>query len=118
MKLPVRFSRILFLRSPGAAVRVRTSVVDHSDDFVEGRLSLYNDAGEPCVLVDGFRAIAVAGTRRSSAPGGTRDVVYHVGWDRTPSTGPKAAVPPVPLKVLHAAATKALDDILSNHGRD
>ncbi len=118
MKLPVRFSRILFLRSPGAGVRVRTSVVDHSDDFVEGRLSLYNDAGEPCVLVDGFRAIAVAGVRRSSAPGGTRDVVYHVGWQRTPSTSPAAALPPLPLKQLHAAATKALDGILSNHGRD
>src|SRR5436190_23783248 len=58
MKLPVRFSRIVFLKSPGAAVRVRAGVVDFSDDFVEGRLGLYNEAGEPCVLVDGFRAIA------------------------------------------------------------
>ena len=116
MKLPVRFSRIVFLRSPGSAVRVRTSVIDHSDDFVEGRLSLYDEAGEPCVLVDGFRAIAVSGTRRSSAPGGTRDVVYHVGWKRTPSTNPGAAPATVPLKQLHAAAAKAQESVLANHG--
>ncbi len=116
MKLPVRFSRIHFLRSPGASVRVRTSVIGFSDDYVEGRLGLYDDAGEPCVLVDGFRAIAVSGTRRSSAPGGTRDVVYHLAWQRTPSTSPVAALPAMPLQQLHAAAAKALLGVLPESG--
>lgn len=116
MKLPVRFSRILFLRSPGAAVRVQTSVIDLSEDFVEGRLGLYDEAGEPCVLVEGFRAIAVAGTRRG-APGGTRDVLYHVGWERTPAKTGLAPVPPLPLEQLHAAAADALESVISTRGR-
>ena len=56
MKLPVRFARILFLRSPGAASRVRASVLECNSEFVEGRIGLYDEAGKPCVLVDGFLA--------------------------------------------------------------
>ena len=56
--------------------------------------------GEPCVLVDGFRAISVAGVRRAGAPGGTRDVIYHVDWERTPATTPAAPRAPLPLAQL------------------
>ena len=91
MKLPVRFARILFLRSPGASARVRAGVLQCNQEFVEGRISLYDEAGQPCVLVDGFRAISVAGVRRSGAPGGTRDVLYHVDWERTPSARARSA---------------------------
>ena len=90
MKLPVRFARILFLRSPGASTRVRASVLACTDDFVEGRIALYDDAGQPCVLVDGFRAISVANVRRG-AVGGIRDVLYHVDWERTPQATPSRA---------------------------
>src|SRR5678816_4882155 len=76
MKLPVRFARILFLRSPGASARVRAELLACNEEFVEGRISLYDEAGQPSVLVDGFRAISVWGVRRSGAPGGTRDVLY------------------------------------------
>ncbi len=85
LKLPVRFARILFLRSPGASSLVRAGVQQLSDEFVEGKLWFYDGAGKPCVLVDGFRAISVAGARRSGALGGWRDILYHVAWERTPA---------------------------------
>ena len=71
-------------------------------------ISLYDEAGQPCVLVDGFRAISVSGVRRSGAPGGTRDVVYHVDWERTPSASQPALRPALPLEQLQAAAATAL----------
>lgn len=117
LKLPVRFSRILFLRSPGAAAQVRASVLQCNDEFVEGRLALYDDAGQPCVLVDGFRAISVAGVRRAGAQGGTRDVLYHVDWQRTPSSATPAPRLPLPLEQLHAAAAHALEQVLATRGR-
>src|SRR5258708_22012027 len=104
MKLPVRFARILFLRSPGASARVQAGVVQCNEEFVEGRIGLYDEAGQPCVLVDGFRAISVAGVRRARSPGGTRDVIYHVALLRTPLSPPGAPRPPVPLRQLPAAA--------------
>ena len=88
MKLPVRFARILFLRSPGAASLVRAAVTAHSDQFMEGRIGIYDEAGAPCVLVDGFRAISVAGARRSGNSGGTRNVLYHPTWERSAATAP------------------------------
>ena len=112
MKLPVRFQRILFLRSPGASVRVRAGVLQCNEEFVEGRLGLYDEAGQPCVLVDGFRAISVTGVRRSGSPGGTRDVLYHVDWERTPSSSPVLR-PPLPLEQLHSAAAHALEQVLA-----
>jgi acyl transferase domain-containing protein/acyl carrier protein len=117
MKLPVRFARILFLRAPGAAVRVQAGVLECTEEFVEGRISLYDEAGQPCVLIDGFRAISVSGIRRSGAPGGTRDVIYHVDWQRTPATSVTASRPPLPLQQLHAVATDALDQVVSMRGR-
>ena len=117
MKLPVRFARILFLRSPGASARVRAGVLQCNEEFVEGRISLYDEAGQPCVLVDGFRAISVSGVRRSGAPGGTRDVVYHVDWERTPSASQSALRPPLPLEQLQAAAATALEQVIAIRGR-
>jgi acyl transferase domain-containing protein len=117
MKLPVRFARILFLRSPGASVRVRARVLGCNEEFVEGRISLYDEAGQPCVLVDGFRAISVSGVRRSGAPGGTRDVIYHVDWERTPSASRPALHPALPLEQLQAAAATALEQVIAIRGR-
>jgi acyl transferase domain-containing protein/NADPH:quinone reductase-like Zn-dependent oxidoreductase/acyl carrier protein/SAM-dependent methyltransferase len=114
MKLPVRFARILFLRSPGASVRVRAEVLECNEEYVEGRIGLYDEVGEPCVLVDGFRAISVAGVRRAGAPGGMRDVIYHVDWQRTPLSLPAAPRPPTPLAQLRAAAALALEQVLSS----
>ena len=85
MKLPVRFARILFLRSPGAFARVRAGVLQCNDEFVEGRIELYDEAGQPCVLVDGFRAISVAGAAPRLRRVAARDVLYHVDWERTPA---------------------------------
>ena len=117
MKLPVRFARILFLRSPGAAARVRARVLQCNQEFVEGQISLYDDAGQPCVLVDGFRAISVSGVRRSSAPGSTRDVVYHVDWKRAPSASQSALPPALSLGQLQAAAARALEQVIAIRGR-
>lgn len=118
MKLPVRFARILFLQTPGASVRVRASVLQCNEAFVEGRIALYNEAGQPCVFVDGFRAISVSGLRRSGAPGGTRDVLYHVDWEPTPSSAAPTPRPPLPLEQLQAAAAQALEQVLAVRGRE
>src|SRR5262249_50881682 len=116
LKLPVRFGRILFLHSPGASARVRASVVQCTDEFVEGRIALYDDSGKPCVLVDGFRAISVAGVRGGTR-GGLRDVLYHVAWQRTPNESPAGMLDPLPLTRLRDAAQGALDDVIAMRGR-
>jgi acyl transferase domain-containing protein/NADPH:quinone reductase-like Zn-dependent oxidoreductase/SAM-dependent methyltransferase/acyl carrier protein len=115
LKLPVRFGRILFLRSPGASTKVRANVHQCTEDFVEGRIDLYNESGEPCVLVDGFRAISIAGVRRGGI-GGTRDVLYHVGWERTPTVSQPATVPPPPLERLRDVALSALENVIATRG--
>ena len=117
MKLPVRFSRILFLRSPGSATFVRAKVHQFNDDFLEGGIGLYDAAGHPCVLVDGFRAISLTSARRSGVPGGTRDVVYHVGWERSAAAGRTVPLPPLPLSQLSNAAAQALEQVLGVRGR-
>ena len=65
LKLPVRFARIHFVRSPGTGSRVRAGVAHFNDSYLEGGLELYDEAGKPCVLVEGFRSIALAETPRS-----------------------------------------------------
>lgn len=115
LKLPVRFGRILFLHSPGAATRVRANVLECNSEFVEGRIGLYDDSGRACVLVDGFRAISVAGIRRDTF-GGTRDVLYHMDWERTPATSNPPALEPVPLSRLKEAAQHALDNVIEMRG--
>ncbi|MGI8890521.1 MAG: SDR family NAD(P)-dependent oxidoreductase, partial [Chthoniobacterales bacterium] len=118
MKLPVRFSRILYLGAPGAVARVSAKVQDFADDFIEGDIEIYNQAGKPCVLVDGFRAISLAGAGRSTAPGGTRDVTYHVAWERTPSNSARPAFPLLSLKQLQATAQEAIDTVVEMRGHD
>jgi acyl transferase domain-containing protein/acyl carrier protein len=116
MKLPVGFRRILFLGSPGSSSRVSAKVRAFGDDFLEGDISLYNEAGKPCVLVDGFRAISLSGAGRSAAPGSTRDLTYHAAWQRVPDESPKASLPPLPLAQLKAAAQGALDCVIAVRG--
>ncbi len=117
MKLPVRFARIQFLRSPGAACLVNAGVTQCNDELVEGDIALYNEAGEPCVLVEGFRAISLAAARRSGAPGGIRDLIYNVEWERSPATAQRPPLSPVPLANLHQAASDALEQIIATRGR-
>jgi len=116
LKLPVRFGRILFLHSPGASTRVRASVVQCNDEFVEGCIALYDESCKPCVLVDGFRAISVASVRRG-AIGQVRDVLYHVDWERTPNESRLGTLEPLPLTRLRDAAEGALDDVVAIRGR-
>ena len=115
LKLPVRFARILFLRSPGASARVRASVLQCNQEFVEGRISLYNESREPCVLVDGFRAIRVGGVHRGGI-GGPRDILYHVEWERTLPISQSATLPPPPLEHLKDAARSALENVIAARG--
>src|SRR5262249_13770920 len=116
MKLPVRFGRILFLGSPGASSRVSAIVRAFGDDFLEGDIALYNEHGKPCVQVDGFRAISLSGTARSAAPAGTRDLTYHVAWERTPSDSSRTALTPLPLTELRAVAQEGLDRVVAIRG--
>ena len=118
MKLPVRFARILFLRSPGAATKVSARVLHFNEELIEGRIALYDDAGHPCVLVDGFRAVAMSAARRPGASRGSRDLVYHVDWERTASAGTLETPAPVPLTQLMQATQTALDEVLGLRGRD
>lgn len=117
MKLPVRFARILYLRSPGVSSVVRAAVQDLNDDFLEGNIGLYDETGTPCVLIDGFRAISVASVRRAGGAGGTRDVTYHVAWERTPAHGESAALPPLPLPQMQETALCALNQVIATRGR-
>ena len=118
MKLPVRFARILFLRSPGASSRVNARVLHFNEELIEGRISLYDETGRPCVLVDGFRAISMTAARRPGASGGGRDLLYHVDWERFTTTAAPAPLAPVPLARLHEVATRTLNDIISIRGRE
>jgi acyl transferase domain-containing protein/NADPH:quinone reductase-like Zn-dependent oxidoreductase/SAM-dependent methyltransferase/acyl carrier protein len=117
LKLPVRFAKILFLRSPGASSLVRAAVQQCNSEYVEGRLELYDEAGKPCVLVDGFRAISVSGARRSGAPGANHHVLYHLAWERTPATRNPASQSPEPLARLVRAALGAMDQVIATRGR-
>jgi acyl transferase domain-containing protein/NADPH:quinone reductase-like Zn-dependent oxidoreductase/SAM-dependent methyltransferase/acyl carrier protein len=116
LKLPVRFGRILFLRSPGASARVRASVLECNTEFVDGRISLYDEGGKPCVLIDGFRAISLAGIRRDSL-GGIRDVLYHMDWERTAPVSKPARLEPVSLARLRDVAQAALTDVMATRGK-
>lgn len=117
MKLPVRFAKILFLRSPGASSLVSARVLHFNDELIEGRIALYDEADRPCVLVDGFRAISMTAARRPGASGGGRDLVYHVEWERAASTMTPSKQQPVPLAQLRDAASTALEDVISMRGR-
>ena len=117
LKLPVHFDKILFLRSPGASSLVRAGVQQCNDEYVEGKLELFDEGGKPCVLVDGFRAISVSGARRTGVPGGSRDVLYHLAWEPTPNASRPAAQQPVPLDRLRHAAQDALEQVIATRGR-
>ena len=118
LKLPVRFAKILFLRSPGGSSLVRTSVQLCNDECVEGKLEMFDSAGKPCVLIDGFRAVSVSGARRSSPLGGSRDVLYHLAWERTAARSRPASQRPVAFERLRYAAQNALDEVIALRGRD
>lgn len=117
MKLPVRFARILFLRSPGASSRVSARVLHFNDELIEGRIGLYDEADRPCVLVDGFRAISMTAARRPGASGAGRDLLYHIEWERSASTMAPSQQPSVPLAQLRDAAGTALEEIINMRGR-
>jgi acyl transferase domain-containing protein/NADPH:quinone reductase-like Zn-dependent oxidoreductase/SAM-dependent methyltransferase/acyl carrier protein len=116
LKLPVRFARILFLRSPGPSARVQASVLQCNDEFVEGRIGIYDKSDKPCVLVDGFRAISVTGVRRGFGSA-KRDVLYHVDWERTPAESILETLEPLPVQRLREVAHRALDNVIAIRGR-
>ena len=65
MKLPVAFRPHPFSRFARGLQRGAANVREFGDDFIEGDIALYDEAGKPCVLVDGFRAISLSGAGRS-----------------------------------------------------
>lgn len=117
MKLPVRFARILYVQSPGASSRVSSEVLQCNEELIEGRIGLYNEEGKPCVLVDGFRAVAMSAVRKAGSSGGTRDMVYHVDWERAESTVSRMPIKPGPLSELSDAVAQGLNDVLSMRGQ-
>ena len=117
MKLPVRFDKILFLQSPGVSGLVEAGVQQCGDDFVVGRIQLYDEGGKPCVLVDGFRAISMNRARRSGASG-NRDILYHVHWERTAGSPRRSSQEPLPLPRLERAARSALEQVMASRGRE
>jgi len=118
LRLPVRFARILFLRSPGAATHVRAGVTQANDELVEGGIDIYDEAGRPCVRIDGFRAISVEGARRTGKTGKGRDLVYHIAWEKSAAKATLASQAPVPLGRLLEVAQHALDEVLDMRGRN
>jgi acyl transferase domain-containing protein/NADPH:quinone reductase-like Zn-dependent oxidoreductase/SAM-dependent methyltransferase/acyl carrier protein len=117
MKLPVRFSRILFLRSPGAAARVLAEVTQNNDELIEGNISLYDQAGRPAVHVEGFRAVALSFGKKGGAAG-WRDLVYHLDWQRLPGSAGAMEAPQVPLADLQLAATEASASVVALRGEE
>jgi acyl transferase domain-containing protein/NADPH:quinone reductase-like Zn-dependent oxidoreductase/NAD(P)-dependent dehydrogenase (short-subunit alcohol dehydrogenase family)/SAM-dependent methyltransferase/acyl carrier protein len=117
LKLPVRFTKILFIRSPGASSLVLAGIQQCSNEYVEGRLALYDEEGKPCVLVDGFRAVSVSGGRRPGMQGGSRNVLYHLAWEQTRGGLRPARLRPVPLDQLRDAAQAALEEVVAMRGR-
>jgi len=117
LKLPVRFSRIQFLRTPGAACRVQSHVCTFNDELLEGDVALFDSDGRPCVLVSGFRAISMAAARRSGAPGSARDLVYRVEWERSSLAGHFPTPPPLPLEQMHATAAASIEEIVATRDR-
>lgn len=118
MKLPVRFDRILYIQSPGASSRVRAEVLNCNEELIEGRIELYDEAGKPCVLVDGFRAVAMSSVRRSGASGAGRDIVYHVDWERSTAATQNKPLETIPLQDLSETVEEALNEVLDMRGRD
>ncbi len=118
LRLPVRFSRILFLRSPVAAGHVRAGVIHANDELVEGNIEIYDGEGRPCVSIQGFRAISVEGARRSSRTGKGRDVMYHVAWEKQSKLPPTSSPEPLPLGRLQEVAMEALEEVFTMRGRD
>ena len=95
---------------------MRANVLECNSEFVEGRIEVYDDSGKACVLIDGFRAISVAGFRRDTL-GGPRDVLYHMDWERTPGLSNPPALKPVPLSRLKESAQHALNDVIETRGQ-
>ena len=118
LRLPVRFARILFLRTPGTASRVCAAVKEANDEFVEGCIDLYDESGRPCVRIDGFRAISVEGARSTGKNGKGRDVTYHIAWEERAIGAKPAGAAPVALSRLHEVAQRALDEVLDMRGRN
>ena len=117
LKLPVCFSKILFLHSPGASTRVRAAAYHSSGEYVEGRIELFDEQGRPCALIEGFRAISVAAAHRFGPEGGNRNVLYHLTWEPTPTKSRRYPQEPVPLDRLRQAAQDALDQVIALRGR-
>jgi SAM-dependent methyltransferase len=97
--------------------RVHAKVDRSNSEYVEGRVELFDEQGRPCVSIEGFRAISIAGAHRSGAPGGHRNVLYHLTWERLPIKARRSAQPPIPLDNVRQAAQHALDQVIAIRGR-
>lgn len=118
LRLPVRFDRILFLRTPGSSCLVRANVKLANEELVYGGIDLYDEKGRPCVRIDGFRAISVEGAKRTGKTGKGRDVTYHIAWENRPTAKLIASPAPVALTRLREVAQHALDDVFDMRGRE
>jgi NADPH:quinone reductase-like Zn-dependent oxidoreductase/acyl carrier protein/SAM-dependent methyltransferase len=118
LRLPVRFSKILFLRSPGSSGLVRSSVVHANDELVEGGIEIFDESGSPCVSIQGFRAISVEGARRSGRTGKGRDVTYHVAWEKQAKLPPMLCPEPPAMDHLKDVARSAWEEVIHARGRE
>jgi acyl transferase domain-containing protein/NADPH:quinone reductase-like Zn-dependent oxidoreductase/acyl carrier protein/ubiquinone/menaquinone biosynthesis C-methylase UbiE len=118
LRLPVRFARIEFLRSPGESSLTRAVVKVANDELVEGGIELFDEDGKPCVRIDGFRAISVEGARRTGRTGKGRDLTYHISWENRVILEQIHRDAPIPLGRLHEVASQALDEVLDLRGRE
>ncbi|MFM8808274.1 MAG: beta-ketoacyl synthase N-terminal-like domain-containing protein, partial [Chthoniobacterales bacterium] len=117
MKLPVRFSRILFLGTPGSEAKVRAEVSGNNEELIEGNISLYDQSGCPCVFVEGFRAVSLSFGRKGSA-GGWRDLVYHLDWQRLPGAADHIDRSPASLTGLQKSAQETCREVMALRGEE
>ena len=118
MKLPVRFSRILFLRPPGASPlasppRCRSATINSSR---AASRSIMKPASRAFSWRDSAPS-AWPGRAAPAARGGSKNVVYHTKWERTAHELEACPSSPVPLERLRETAQETLDQVIAARGQ-
>ena len=115
MKLPVRFAKILFLRSPGASSLVRAGCSSSATNSSRENFGCMTRRASLAFWSMASVPSASHGARRSGAPGG-RDILYNVGG----SVGRPARGRPFGrshLSRLQEVAREALEQVIASRGR-
>ena len=115
MKLPVDFAAFSFSahRAPPVGCVQRCASLAMISSKATS-LYIMREENLACWWMDSGPSASPA--QAAPPPGGTRDLTYHVAWQRMPNESSKPALPPLPLDQLKAAAQSALDRVVDVRG--